>query len=49
MVEERNAFITTIKSEIYRKEYLNDTQQAELHTQLLQKETHIKRLEVRLF
>ena len=49
MVEERNAFITTMKSEIYRKEYLNDTQKAELHTQLLQKDTHIKKLEVVLF
>lgn len=48
MVEERNAFITTIKSEIYRKEYLNDTQKTELHTQLLHKDTHIKKLEVGL-
>ena len=49
MVDERNAFITTIKSEIYRKEYLNDTQRAELQTQLLHKDTHIKKLEVNLF
>ena len=48
-MEERNAFITTMKSEIYRKEYLNDTQKAELHTQLMQNDTHIKKLEVVLF
>ena len=47
-MEERNAFITTMKSEIYRKEYLNDTRQAELQTQLLHKDTHIKKLEVGL-
>lgn len=46
MVEERNAFITTMKSEIYRKEYLNDTERAELHTQLMNKDTFIKKLEV---
>ena len=46
MVEERNTFITQIKSEIYRKEYLNDTERAELHTQLLHKDTQIKKLEV---
>ena len=46
MVEERNAFITSMKSEIYRKEYLNDTERAELHTQLLHKDTQIKKLEV---
>ena len=48
MVEERNAFITTMKSEIYRKEYLNDTERADLHTQLLHKDTLIKKLEVSL-
>lgn len=46
MVEERNAFITTMKSEIYRKEYLNDTEKMDLHQQLLQKDTIIKKLEV---
>ena len=47
MVEERNAFITTMKSEIYRKEYLNDTEKMDLHQQLLQKDTIMKKLEVR--
>ena len=46
MVEERNAFITSMKTEIYRKEYLSDTEKAELHTQLAQKDTVIKKLEV---
>ena len=46
MVEERNAFITTMKSEIYRKEYLNDTERTDLHTQLLHKDTLVKKLEV---
>ena len=46
MVEERNTFITSIKSEIYRKEYKNDTQRVDLHQQLFQKESVIKKLEV---
>ena len=46
MVEERNSFITSIKSEIYRKEYKNDTQRVDLHQQLFQKESIIKKLEV---
>ena len=46
MVEERNTFITSIKSEIYRKEYKNDTQRVDLHQQLFQKESIIKKLEV---
>ena len=46
MVEERNTFITSIKSEIYRKEYKNDTQRVDLHQQLFQKELIIKKLEV---
>ena len=46
MVEERNTFITYIKSEIYRKEYKNDTQRVDLHQQLFQKESIIKKLEV---
>ena len=45
MVEERNTFITSIKSEIYRKEYKNDTQRVDLHQQLFQKESIIKKLE----
>ena len=47
MVEERNTFITTMKSEIYRKEYKNDTAKVDLHNQLLQKDNVIKKLEVR--
>lgn len=48
MVEERNAFITTMKSEIYRKEYKNDTERVDLHSQILQKDAIIKKLEVRI-
>ena len=47
MVEERNTFITTMKTEIYRKEYKNDTAKVDLHNQLLQKDSIIKKLEVR--
>ena len=46
MVEERNVFITTMKTEIYRKEYKNDTERVDLHNQLLQKDAVIKKLEV---
>ena len=46
MVEERNAFITTMKTEIYRKEYKNDTERVDLHSQILQKDAIIKKLEV---
>ncbi len=46
MVEERDAFITTMKSEIYRNEYKSDTEKVELHNQLLLKEANIKKLEV---
>ena len=48
MVEERDTFIKTIKTEIYRKEYKNDTAKVDLHNQLLQKDAIIKKLEVRL-
>ena len=47
MLEEKNAFITTMKSEVYRKEYRNDTQRVDLQSQILQKEAVIKKLEVR--
>ena len=47
MVLERNQFITTMKSEIYRKEYRNDTEKVDLQTQLIQKEKKVKVLEVR--
>ena len=46
MLEERNNFITTMKSEIYRKEYRNDTQRVDLQNQILQKDATIKKLEV---
>lgn len=46
MVEERNTFITTMKTEIYRKEYKNDTERVDLHSQILQKDAIIKKLEV---
>lgn len=46
MVEERNTFITTMKTEIYRKEYKNDTERVDLHGQILQKDNVIKKLEV---
>ena len=46
MLEERNTYITTMKSEIYRKEYRNDTQRLELQNQLLLKEASVKKLEV---
>ena len=48
MVEERDAFITTMKSEIYRKEYKNDTQRVDLRTQILQKDALLKKMEVRI-
>ena len=47
MVEERNTFIKTMKSEIYRKEYKNDTERVDLRGQLLQRDAMIKKLEVR--
>jgi hypothetical protein len=47
MLEERNAYITTMKSEIYRKEYRNDTQKVDLQSQILQKDAALKKLEVR--
>lgn len=43
---ERNQFITSMKSEIYRKEYRNDTERVDLQTQLLHKEKAVKVLEV---
>ena len=46
MVLERNQFITSMKSEIYRKEYRNDTERVDLQTQLLHKEKAVKVLEV---
>ena len=46
MVEERNTFITTMKTEIYRKEYRNDTERVDLNTQIHQKDAIIKKLEV---
>ena len=46
MVQERNQFITTMKSEIYRKEYRNDTERVDLQTQILQKDKIIGTLEV---
>lgn len=49
MVEERNAFITTMKTEIYRKEYRNDTERVELHSQVLQKDAIITKLEVKAY
>lgn len=49
MLEERNSFITTMKSEIYRKEYRNDTQRVDLQNQILQKDAAIKKLEVGLW
>ncbi len=49
MVEERDTFIKTMKTEIYRKEYKNDTAKVDLHQQLLQKEGSIKKLEVRTY
>ena len=46
MVMERNQFITSMKSEIYRKEYRNDTERVDLQTQLHHKEKTVKALEV---
>lgn len=43
---ERNQFITSMKSEIYRKEYRNDTEKVDLQTQLLHKDKTVKMLEV---
>lgn len=46
MVRERNQFITGMKSELYRKEYRNDTERVDLQTQVLQKDKIISALEV---
>ena len=46
VVEQRGAFITTMKSEICRKEYKNDTEMMELRSQVLLREANIKKLEV---
>ena len=46
MVRERNQFITSMKSEIYRKEYRNDTERVDMRTQMIQKEKKIAALEV---
>ena len=46
MVQDRNQFITSMKSEIYRKEYRNDTQRVDMQTQLLHKDKIISTLEV---
>ena len=46
MVRERNQFITSMKSEIYRKEYRNDTERVDLQTQIIQKDKMIAALEV---
>ena len=46
MVQDRNQFITTMKSEIYRKEYRNDTQRVDMQTQLIHKDKLISSLEV---
>ena len=48
MVEERNTFIKTMKSEIYRKEYRNDTERVDMKNQLLQRDALIKKMEVRV-
>lgn len=45
MVEERNTFIKTMKSEIYRKEYRNDTERVDMRNQLLQRDALIKKME----
>jgi hypothetical protein len=45
LVLDRNQFITSMKSEIYRKEYRNDTEKVDLQTQLLHKEKTLKVLE----
>ncbi|KAL5469407.1 hypothetical protein EMCRGX_G030659 [Ephydatia muelleri] len=45
MVEERNTFIKTMKSEIYRKEYRNDTERVDMKNQLLQRDALIKKME----
>ena len=46
MVEERDTFIKTMKTEIYRKEYKNDSAKVDLHHQLLQKDALVRKLEV---
>ena len=46
MLEERNTFITTMKSEVYRKEYKNDTHRVEMQNIIKQKEAFVKKLEV---
>ncbi len=46
MVMERNQLITGMKTEIYRKEYRNDTEKVDLKTQVLHKDKKIKILEV---
>lgn len=48
MLEERNTYITTMKSEIYRKEYRNDTQKVDLQSQILQKDAALKKMEVNM-
>ena len=47
MILERDNFIRSMRSEIYRKEYRNDTERIDLQTQLIQKDKVIKDLEVR--
>ncbi len=46
MLEERSSYITSMKSEIYRKEYRNDTKRVDLQNQILLKDASIKKLEV---
>ena len=46
MVDERDVFITSVKSEIYRKDYKSDTEKMELRGLIMQKEASIKKLEV---
>ena len=46
MVRERNQFITSMKSEIYRKEYRTDTERVDMQTQIIQKDKMIAALEV---
>ena len=48
MILERDNFIRSMRSEIYRKEYRNDTERIDLQTQLIQKDKVIKDLEVRI-
>ena len=48
MILERDNFIRSMRSEIYRKEYRNDTERIDLQTQLIQRDKVIKDLEVRI-